>query len=200
MSQRLQGLNSHPAKMSTLISDLDGDQIRALGPQTPAQWFLVAYATVVNVGGYNDPASSGLRFYAPSVKYHNTNGVVYYGGEQMWDWMKELFEPFEKMEHPLHHILEISRPDGTAFLNFRCTRKIWLKNTSDKGKERKADVEAPMFWSCTIGPAEGEGQGEGGLQFKEVHLFWDTGPLLSQGLLKEDAVAFRMDNPYGMPI
>jgi hypothetical protein len=54
------------------------------------------------------------------------------------------------------------------------------------------DLNRPMAWSAIIGPAE-QGQGTGGLQMKEVWLYWDTGPLMK--FMKGDAVAFRTHNP-----
>lgn len=59
-----------------------------------------------------------------------------------------------------------------------------LGNTSTQ-----PDVSVPMAWNTIIGPAEGTG----GLNVKEVWLYWDTGPLVK--FMKEDVVAFRTHNP-----
>lgn len=107
----------------------------------------------------------------------------------MWAWMKGLFAPFEKFDHLIHYVREIARDgeeNGLVTLDFRCTRQIWIKGN----KSEKPDVEVPMYWSSTIGPGE---EGYNGLQFREVHLFWDTGPLMK--LMAGNAVVFRRENP-----
>jgi hypothetical protein len=106
----------------------------------------------------------------------------------MWNWMRELFAPFERITHPFEHCVEIANSDGTTLITMRWTRQIWMKGNTGPD----ADVKVPMAWSAIVGPAE-EGQGTTGLQMKEVWLYWDTGPLMKH--MKGDAVAFRTQNP-----
>jgi hypothetical protein len=158
-------------------------------PATRAQKFFETYRLAVEAQAFNTPGL-GPRYYSPSVIFHNTNGTIYRGAEQMWEWMRELFAPFERMHHPFEHCVEVANGDGTSLLTMRWVRQIWIKGHT--GPE--PDVSVPMAWSAIVGPAaEGEGQGTGGLQMKEVWLYWDTGPLMK--FMKGDAVAFRMQNP-----
>lgn len=176
--------------MSRLTHELNAEQWSTLGPQSPAQVFYKEYVSTMDSGGFNQ--GSGTCFYAPSVIYHAPNGTTYHDGDQMWRWMRELFAPFERLNHPIHSVREIAHTDddaGTVTLYARATRRLWMNGN----KSDKPDVEVPMFWMCTIGPAETK-DGFGGLQFKEVWLFWDTAVLTP--FMPKDAVVFRSHNPY----
>ena len=82
-----------------------------------------------------------------------------------------VFGVFERVRHDLgayHEILgDTAGAESTVFI--RATRNIWMKGN----KTDKPDVSVPMLWVCTIGPAESLDAYKG-LQFKEVHLGWDT--------------------------
>jgi hypothetical protein len=168
----------------TVTEYLEDEYIK--GPHTPAAKFFKAYGDAVDAAQYNEGV--GERFYSPAVVYHNQNNAEYHGATQMWAWMKQLFNQFKKLQHQIHIAREIARPDGTFTLDVRMTRRIWMKSV-----EGPPDVSAPVFWTCTIGPAV-EGQGTFGLQMQEVWIFWDTA--LLKTVAPPDAVVFRQTNPF----
>ena len=82
---------------------------------------------------------------------------------------------------------EIEHEDGRAELLIQMTRNIWLPgNTSDK-----PEVSAPLGWKSYIGPAD-DVNAVGGLQFKEVWMYWDTHLLAP--FMKKDAIALQNRN------
>jgi hypothetical protein len=174
--------------MSKLASEVTAAEWASKGPQTRAQRFFHGYASTVDSQGFRE--GTGLRFYAPSLVYHNQNNAVYYGGDQMWAWMKDLFDPFVKMEHDFFHVFEISRPDGSVTLDIQMTRKLWIKG--QPYDEATPTVSIPVFWSCSIGLAETP-EGFDGLQMKECWIYWDTA--LLEPFLSKDTVVFRKENP-----
>jgi hypothetical protein len=80
-------------------------------PATPAQKFFETYRLAVEGQDFNTPGL-GTLYYSPTVIFHNTNGTIYHGAEQMWTWMRDLFAPFERMHHPFEHCVEIANGDG----------------------------------------------------------------------------------------
>lgn len=82
--------------MQTLVSEVPYGSWAAKGPQTPAQRFFADYAAGVDSGSYKH--GSRLEWDSSNLVYHNCNGVVYHGGDQMWAWMKTLFAPFSGMQ------------------------------------------------------------------------------------------------------
>lgn len=80
-----------------------------------------------------------------------------------------VFGVFEKVAHTLGAYYEILAESGDSTVFMRAMRHVFLKGNQSKDP----DVTVPMLWICTIGAAA-SADGYNGLQFKEVHLGWDT--------------------------
>ena len=105
----------------------------------------------------------------------------------MWAWMKKLFGQFERLRHDILNLWEIKQDDDSSLLFVQMVRNVWtLGNKADK-----PEVSAPTFWVCRIFTADDE-HAFGGLQFKEVWLYWDTALLAP--FLPKDAIAFQTKN------
>ena len=158
-------------------------------PETPAQTFFDTYRQAVDDGKFNSHGQCAL-YYAPDVVFHNSNGSTYHGLEDLWNWLKDLLSPFEKVHHAFHHCVEIANPPGRSsgdvMMQMRLQRQIWMKGNVAE----KPDVVVPLGWHALVGPiAAHSGQGASGLRMKEVWLFWDTGPLMKH--TQNDTVASR---------
>jgi hypothetical protein len=175
--------------MPQLTSDLTGAQWTANGPQTPAQRFFHQYVSTVDAKGYN--TGSGLKFYSPTVTFHNQNGAVYHGGDEMWAWMKKLFGVFSKLQHDFVHFVEIELDDeGTSRIYYQGTRNLWVLGADEGGEPT---VSIPMTFIAVVGKSDAGGQETPeGLCFREVWLYWDTALLLP--FLEKDAVVFKTEN------
>jgi hypothetical protein len=177
--------------MPQLTSHLTGAQWTANGPTTPAQRFFHQYVSAVDSKGYN--TGSGLRFYSPTVTFHNQNGAVYHGGDEMWAWMKKLFGVFSRIQHDWIHFVEIELDDkGTSQIYLQGMRNLWIVG-DDVGGE--PSVSIPVTFIAVVGKSDGtRGLEETpeGLCFREVWLYWDTALLLP--FLEKDAVVFKTEN------
>ncbi|KAF5985789.1 hypothetical protein FCOIX_1904 [Fusarium coicis] len=121
------------------------------------------------------------------VIFHNQNNAVYHGRDEMWAWMKELFDVFERIQHDWIHLVEIERDDGTSQIYTQNMRKLWLR----RNKELEPTVSIPLTMIAIIGKS-GSDEIPEGLHFKEVWLYWDTALLLPH--LPKDAVVFKTTN------
>src|ERR1039457_3480831 len=77
--------------------------------QSPALRFIEQYASIVDSLDLSTTPYSA--FYSPSAIFHYTNGDVYTSGPQIWEWMKRLFSPFDKLQHELVEVRVISETD-----------------------------------------------------------------------------------------
>ncbi|EXK43412.1 hypothetical protein FOMG_06027 [Fusarium oxysporum f. sp. melonis 26406] len=171
--------------MPQIISHVSGAQWEKDGPQSPTQKFFKQYVNAVDSRGYD--SGSGLKFYSKDVIFHNQNNAVYHGGDEMWAWMKKLFDVFERIQHDWIHFVEIERDDGTSQIYTQNIRNLWLRGN----KESKPTVSIPVTMIAIIGKS-GSDETPEGLHFKEVWLYWDTALLLPH--LPKDAVVFKTKN------
>lgn len=95
---------------------------------------------------------------------------------------RSVFGVFEKCKHTWNAYYEILPFDGDSTVVWRAIRQLWIKGN----KREDADVDVPMLWICKIGKAESE-DGFGGLQYKEIHLSWDTAKVAQ--LMRERGLA-----------
>jgi hypothetical protein len=175
--------------MPQLTSHLNGAQWTANGPTTPTQRFFQSYVSTVDSKGYN--SGSGLEFYSPTVTFHNQNGAVYHGGEEMWAWMKKLFGVFERIRHDWIHFAEIELDDddgGRSQIYLQGMRNLWM--VGEEGE--KPTVSIPVTFIAVVGKSGGGQETPEGLCFEEVWLYWDTALLLP--FLEKDAVVFKTEN------
>ena len=177
--------------MPQLTSHLTGAQWTANGPTTPTQRFFHQYASTVDSKGYN--SGSGLKFYSPTVTFHNQNGAVYHGGDEMWAWMKKLFGVFSRIRHDFIHFVEIElhKEEGTTQIYLQGMRNLWMAGDDVEGEPT---VSIPVTFIAVVGKSDGSAGQETpeGLCFKEVWLYWDTALLLP--FLEKDAVVFKTKN------
>lgn len=101
--------------------------------------------------------------------------------------IQQIFGQFEKLKHDILSVTEIKHDDGRSELLIQMVRNIWLPGN----KTDKPEVSAPTFWRSLIGPGDDEAA-FGGLQYKEVWLYWDTHLLAPY--MKKDAVALQNKN------
>lgn len=133
--------------------------------KTSAEKFFQVYGQSVNSRTFADTIT---QWYGDMTVFRSETGKVFHGAEEMKQWMSTLFFSFEKVEHIPEHYLEIPNSDGTVKVHASFRRRLWLKgNTSTE-----PDVDTPMAWMCSIGPAVG-GEGYLGLHFRNVSLYWD---------------------------
>ncbi|KAF5603996.1 hypothetical protein FPCIR_1057 [Fusarium pseudocircinatum] len=171
--------------MPRIVSHVSGAQWEKDGPQSPTQKFFKQYVNAVDSRGYD--SGSGLKFYSKDVIFHNQNNAVYRGGDEMWAWMKKLFNVFERIQHDWIHFVEIERDDGTSQIYTQNIRNLWLRGN----KESTPTVSIPVTMIAIIGKS-GSNETQEGLHFKEVWLYWDTSLLLPH--LPKDAVVFKTEN------
>jgi hypothetical protein len=180
--------------MPQLTSHLTGAQWATTGPTTPTQRFFHQYVSTVDSKGYN--SGSGLKFYSPTVTFHNQNGATYHGGDEMWAWMKKLFGVFSRISHDWIHFVEIELDDqeeGTSRIYLQGMRNLWMLGDDVEGEPR---VSIPVTFIAVVGKSDaaaaaGQETPEG-LCFREVWLYWDTALLLP--FLGKDAVVFKTEN------
>jgi hypothetical protein len=173
------------ASMPALLSQLTGEEWRTQGPQTAAQKFFAEYHKTVDSAGFNQ--GTGSRFYADDMLFHNQNNATYRGGEQMWTWMQSMFNQFSNLKHDIVASWDIQQDDGSNMLFIQMTRHVWAKDN----KTDKPDVSAPTFWRCIIAKSD-DPRAFGGLQYKEVWLFWDT--MLLAPIMPKNATVFSTKN------
>jgi hypothetical protein len=117
-------------------------------PKTSAEKFFEAYGQSVGARTFADQIT---KWYGDLTVYRSETGKVFYGAEEMKQWMSTLFFSFEKLEHIPEHYLEIPNSDGTVKVHASFRRRLWLKGNSST----EPDVDTPMAWICSIGPAVG---------------------------------------------
>ncbi|KAJ5589626.1 hypothetical protein N7537_012304 [Penicillium hordei] len=172
--------------MPNLTSVVTGAESTATGPKTPAQSFYQQYATALTAKDLSD--GDIPQFYADNAVFHNQNGVDY-SGDQIWPWIKQLFGQFEKVSHDFVTIWEIQNDDGTVDLISNVVRHLWAAGSNCD----KPTVSVPLSMVCKISPNNAP-RTVGGLQFKEVWLYWDTYKLLPY--FSEDSILFRPRNSF----
>lgn len=150
----------------------------SFGPSTrsvPALAFYEKYATHVQAVNLTGHFSD---FYAPSAVFLNGDGEIYRGGNTIWEWMKELFGPFERLgfEHEMIMVLpldnnddgEPGRKQGWRILTEHVMTAYLKGELAGEG----IPVRRAMSW--VVGPSEEEGTGTDGLQWFEGKVWWDT--------------------------
>ncbi|KAK4496119.1 hypothetical protein PRZ48_012098 [Zasmidium cellare] len=92
----------------------------------------------------------------------------FHGVDAMAAWMRDLFIPFERINHVPETYLEYGNEDGSVTVHATFLRQFWLKG--NVGEE--PDSNTSVAWVAKVGKAETE-DGFMGLQWKELNLFWD---------------------------
>lgn len=145
----------------------------------PALAFYEKYAKHVQAIDLAGPFSD---FYAPSAVFFNGDGETYRGGSAIWEWMKVLFGPFERLgfEHEVIRVLPLEDDDGGAV---RGSEERWRILTEHvmiaylKGDLAGEGIPARRAMSWVVGPSEEEGTGTDGLQWFEGKVWWDMAVL-----------------------
>jgi hypothetical protein len=129
--------------------------------------FLESYALAVE---------SDLSLPYPNTKYYSlpcpffdTTNVTYTGADAIKTWMLKLFSPFDKVRlESLNFMVVDESESGKAYytVNAEFMAKYWLKGDPEP-------ILAPRLFVFTVTDTETE-DGFDGLQFSEVHLYWDT--------------------------
>ncbi|KAJ6780698.1 hypothetical protein PWT90_09068 [Aphanocladium album] len=171
--------------MPQITSVITGAKLFGDGSLTPAQRFYQQYASAITTKNLSDEA---IQFYAKDAVFHNQNGVDY-SGTQIWPWIVKLFGQFGKISHDILKLTEIHNDDGTIELVSQAVRHIWVKGDNND----KPTISIPLSMVCVISCTD-EPQTEGGMQFKEVWLYWDTYKLLQH--LSPDLVVFSLRNIF----
>ncbi|KAH7386465.1 hypothetical protein BKA64DRAFT_711690 [Cadophora sp. MPI-SDFR-AT-0126] len=151
--------------------------------QYPALAFLEKYAKQVDSGDLSGPF---YEFYAPSCTFYDTDGTIYQGGSEIWEWMRRLFGQFRSIKHELENVLFIaSSPHPALGPGDSRSDLILLEAVTHfgLGGEKDESVAARRKLMFRVGKSEVEGQGTDGLQILEGRVWWDRSALLAK--LKE---------------
>jgi hypothetical protein len=160
----------------------------SLTASRPSLGFIKKYTSKVDSLDLSGPFSA---WYAPGAKFYNGDGSVYDGGQQIWDWMHDLFSPFAQIEH----VVTTTRVlDGVIAAGKTCDLLVLETETSFRLKE-PLDGEAirvPRLLMFLVGPATTQDDGTDGLQIWEAKAYWDTA-VLGRAIRQRQASASRVD-------
>jgi len=135
--------------------------------QSPSLRFLEEYSKTIDSLDLSSTPSS--KFYAPFAKFHDPKGGVCISGRDIWDSMKRLFTPFDRVNHELIEARVVQDGSGKDVVYAQFLTHFRLRGDEE-------EILAPRFFVYTVGKADG-GEGMDELQLYEVRLFWDTGIL-----------------------
>lgn len=145
--------------------------------QVPVLSFIEKYSTQVDSLAITGPFH---HWYAPSCNFYNTNGVVYRGGDNIWNWMKDLFGQFKSVHHEvtLVRLFNATEPDIAAE---RAAQWVIMETqaafiTKDQPSSY-GPIVVPRLLMFLVGKSEVEGQGTDGLQILQAKVWWDSGEL-----------------------
>ncbi|KAF2100679.1 hypothetical protein NA57DRAFT_54755 [Rhizodiscina lignyota] len=172
--------------------------------------FMAKYIAKVDSG---DLSCRYDEWYAPKAKFYNADGKVYNGGEEIWDWMRDLFGPFEKVQHnnkitrivsdsPLSTSIASSQvlangvngTSATAPGNLEDTRTgdLFLFDTETtfwlKGVLAGEPIIVPRMLSFLV-QEKHFGVGTDGLQIVEAKAWWDTNVLKEEVARRKQQLA-----------
>lgn len=167
----------------------------SLGPSTrfvPALAFYEKYANHVRAIDLSGPFSN---FYAPSAIFFNGDGKIYHGGNAIWEWMKDLFGPFERLEfeHEVIRVLPLEDDDDTEGRS----KERWRILTEHvmiaflKGELAGEGIPVRRAMSWVLGPSEEEETGTDGLQWFEGKVWWDTAVVGREVVRRKSALEAR---------
>jgi hypothetical protein len=134
--------------------------------QSPTLIFLEKYTKTIDSLDLTSTPSS--KFYSPFAKFHDTKGGVHTPGPHIWDCMKRLFTPFDRVRHELVEARVVGE-EGKDIVYAQFLTHFRLRGDEE-------EIVAPRFFVFSVGEAEIY-DGTDGLQLYEVRLFWDTGIL-----------------------
>jgi hypothetical protein len=135
--------------------------------QSPTLRFLEKYTKTIDSLDLTSTPSS--KFYAPFAKFYDTKGDIHSSGPYIWDCMKRLFTPFDRVRHEIVEVRIVPGEGGEDVVYAQFLTHFRLRGDED-------EIVAPRFFVFSVGETEG-GEGTEGLQLFEVRLFWDTGIL-----------------------
>ena len=162
----------------------------------PALRFLEAYTSIIKSRDSSGPFYS---WYAPSAVFFNGDGKIYQGGQIIWEWIVELFGPFEKLdegsEPRVIRLLEKQVPLQPAgetkdaslevgqigerlvgdLVLFEHVMVFYPKLKELQGNGEGIPVRRMIEF--VIGESEVEGQGTHGRQIWQGKVWWDTAVL-----------------------
>jgi hypothetical protein len=139
--------------------------------------FITKYVSTVDSMDLSDPFE---KWFAPSAQHYNGDGVRFFGGAAIWNWMRGLFGQFEKVQHDmkitriLPYVSEMESENGKTgeLVLLDCITTFWI------GGDLEGDgIAVPRMLSFLVAEAEEDGQGTNGLQIVEVKTWWDTAVL-----------------------
>lgn len=167
----------------------------ALGPTTRSVPALAFFEKYVNHVQAIDLAGPFSDFYAPSAVFFNGDGKIYRGGNAIWEWMKDLFGPFERLDfdHEVIRVLPFDDDDDTTGRS----KDKWRILTEHvmtaylKGELAGQGIPLRRDMSWVVGPSEEEGTGTDGLQWFEGKVWWDTAVLGQEVDRRQKALAAR---------
>ena len=162
----------------------------------PTLQFLEAYTAKIKS---RDSSGHFHSWYAPSAVFYNGDGAVYRGGLAIWEWIAELFGPFEKLDEdtetrvirllerqvPLQPAGEVqsARLDTSQAKSGQMGDLILFEHIMvfyPKSKELRGDgkgIPVRRMMEFVIGESEVEGQGTHGRQIWQGKVWWDTAVL-----------------------
>lgn len=148
--------------------------------QIPALCFIEKYSDKVDSLEIAGPFH---HWYAQSCNFYNANGVVYRGGDNIWNWMKELFGQFIALHH---EVISVRLFDATE-MDLGAERAAqWVILEAQTAFTTKGQLSSygpivvPRLLMFLVGKSEVEGQGTDGLQILQAKVWWDSGELERQ--------------------
>lgn len=145
----------------------------------PALAFVEKYALTVDALDLTAPFSD---WYAPNSVFHNSDGITYRGGGEIWTWMKSLFSPFSALHHQVERIHAFDEETTFKGAAVSATRIILEAKTAFtvKGLPGDTPIVVPRLLQFLVGASEEDDQGTDGLQILEASVWWDSGSLQKQ--------------------
>ena len=164
-----------PAKISTCFTFESGYNTETR--DIPELRFIEAYAAKVDSLNLSDNFDV---WYGTLAIFENADGVIYNGGQQIWQWMHAIFAPFSAMKHIVHKVRFIKDGvlDEGVLIEMECTTQFWPKSLL-----KPASIDVRRFLSFVVAKAE-PGKGTYGYWIVHAKAWWDTA-VLARGLKNE---------------
>lgn len=147
--------------------------------EIPALYFIEQYSNKIDALEISGPFHN---WYAPNSNFYDTDGTVYRGGENIWNWMKNLFKPFSALHHEvvLARVLNTNTTDEGISLDSASQWVVLETQTSFTMRNQSLTEEPiviPRLLKFLVGKSEIIGQGTDGLQILEAKAWWDKSEL-----------------------
>ncbi|KAL6901049.1 hypothetical protein GGI43DRAFT_383394 [Trichoderma evansii] len=151
--------------------------------QVPVLSFIEKYCNKVDSLEITGPFH---HWYAQSCNFYNTNGIVYHGGDNTWNWMKDLFGQVIALHHEVTSVRLFDATEMDLGAERAAQWVILEAHTAFTTKGQLSSygpIVVPRSLMFLIGKSEVEGQGTDGWQILQAKVWWDSGELERQ--LKE---------------